>query len=52
MNRSALPKWTCVQASQKNAWNADEDEGALKSERGGSWVGPASRLSRILHGMD
>ena len=37
----------CVQseASLKDAWNAEEEDGALKSERGGSWVGPASLLA-------
>ena len=33
-----------LQASLKDAWNAEEEEGALKSERGGSWVGPAAPL--------
>ena len=33
-----------MQASLKDAWNAEEEEGALKSERGGSWVGPAAPL--------
>ncbi|CAK9004562.1 unnamed protein product [Durusdinium trenchii] len=34
--------YMCTEASDKDAWNAEEEEGALKSERGGSWVGPAS----------
>ncbi|CAL1129069.1 unnamed protein product [Cladocopium goreaui] len=33
--------YMCTEASLKDAWNAEEEEGALKSERGGSWVGPA-----------
>ena len=40
-----FPSCCCYrQASDKDAWNAEEEEGALKSERGGSWVGPASFL--------
>lgn len=34
--------YMCTEASLKDAWNAEEEEGALKSERGGSWVGPAA----------
>lgn len=34
--------YMCSEASLKDAWNAEEEEGALKSERGGSWVGPAA----------
>eukprot|EP00434_Breviolum_minutum_P008058 symbB.v1.2.007106.t1/scaffold430.1/size206084/1 len=34
--------YMCTEASLKDGWNAEEDEGALKSERGGSWVGPPS----------
>ncbi|CAJ1366765.1 unnamed protein product [Effrenium voratum] len=30
------------EATQPDAWNCEEEEGTLKSERGGSWVGPAS----------
>ena len=36
-------------ATQPDAWNCEEEEGTLKSERGGSWVGPASPLRS--HGL-